>query len=117
MASVRLRLSVPADNWRIARIAFARRARRPLVRTLYFGRLLDAGGREDPSALASVRLSDQRYLRTSPGERFTVVAEVGAAAADPAQTFLIATQGYYEPWIGRAGPGVARDPGARAAAA
>src|SRR2546428_166516 len=114
--SVRVRLSFPADNWRIDRIAFARRARRPVVRTFYFGRLLDAGGREDPSALASVRLSDQRYLRTSPGERFTVVAEVGAAAAEPARTFLIATQGYYEPWIGRAGLSLARDAGARESA-
>src|SRR3989441_3273456 len=114
--SVRVRLSFPADNWRIDRIAFARRARRPVVRTSYFGRLLDAGGREDPSALASVRLSDQRYLRASPGERFTVVAEVGAAAAEPARTFLIATQGYYEPWIGRAGLSLARDAGARESA-
>jgi len=94
--SVRVRLSFPADNWRIDRIAFARRARRPVVR--------------------SVRLSDQRYLRTSPGERFTVVAEVGAAAAEPARTFLIATQGYYEPWIGRAGLSLARDAGARESA-
>ena len=107
--SVRVRLSFPADNWRIDRIAFARRARRPVVRRLAFGRLLDAGGRDDSSALASVRLADQRYLRTSPGERFTVLAEVGAAAAEPARTFLIATQGYYEPWIGRDGLSVARD--------
>src|SRR5206468_349592 len=55
-------------------------------------------------------------LRTSPGERFTVVAEVGAAAAEPARTFLIATQGYYEPWIGRAGLSLARDAGARESA-
>src|SRR3989442_3474830 len=110
--SVRVRLSFPADNWRIDRIAFARRARHPVVRTLDFGRLLDARGRDDSSALASVRLADQRYLRTSPGERFTVVAEVGAAAAEPARTFLIATQGYYEPWIGRDGLSIARDTGA-----
>src|SRR5439155_1129636 len=92
--SVRVRLSFPADNWRIDRVVFAMRARRPVVRTLAFGRLLDAAGRDDSSALASVRLADQRYLRTSPGERFTVVAELGAAAAELAQTFLIATQGY-----------------------
>src|SRR6059058_1243429 len=101
--SVRVRLSFPADNWRIDRVVFAMRARRPVVRTLAF-ELLDAQGRDDSSALASVRLADQRYLRTSPGERFTVVAEVGAAAAELAQTLLIATQGYYQPWIGRCGP-------------
>jgi len=110
--SVRVRLSFPADNWRIDRIAFAMRARRPVVRTLDFGQLLDAEGRRDSTALESVRLADQRYLRTSPGERFTVVAEVGTAAAEPARTFLIATQGYYEPWIGHDGLRAARDTGA-----
>src|SRR5438094_5849450 len=109
--SVRVRLSFPADNWRIDRVVFAMRARRPVVRTLAF-ELLDAQGRDDSSALASVRLADQRYLRTSPGERFTVVAEAGAAAAELAQTFLIATQGYYQPWIGRDGLRAAHDTGA-----
>jgi len=110
--SVRVRLSFPADNWRIDRIAIAMRARRPVVRTLDFGQLLDGEGRRDSTALESVRLADQRYLRTSPGERFTVVAEVGTAAAEPARTFLIATQGYYEPWIGHDGLRAARDTGA-----
>src|SRR6058998_3442310 len=96
--SVRVRLSFPADDWRLDRVAFAMRVRRPIVRALAL-RLLDAEGRDDSSALASVRLADQRYLRTSPGERFTVVADVGARAVEPARTFLIATQGYYEPWI------------------
>lgn len=110
--SVRVRLSFPADNWRIDRVVFAMRARRPVVRTLALGRLLDAEERDDSSALASVRFADQRYLQTSPGERFTVVADVGAAAAESARTFLIATQGYYEPWIGRTGLSAARDTGA-----
>jgi hypothetical protein len=110
--SVRVRLSFPADNWRIDRVVFAMRARRPVVRTLAFGQLLDAKGRDDSSALASVRRADQRYLRTLPGERFTVVADVGAAAVEPARTFLIATQGYYEPWIGHDGLSGARDTGA-----
>ncbi len=110
--SVRVRLSFPADNWRIDRLVFAMRARRPVVQTHAFGRLLDAEGRDDSSALASVRLADQRYLRTSPGERFTVIAEVGAAAAGPARSFLIATQGYYEPWISHDRLSTARDIGA-----
>ena len=110
--SVRVRLSFPADNWRIDRLVFAMRARRPVVQTHAFGRLLDAEGRDDSSALASVRLADERYLRTSPGERFTVIAEVGAAAAGPARSFLIATQGYYEPWISHDRLSTARDIGA-----
>jgi len=110
--SVRVRLSFPADNWRIDRVVFAMRARRPVVQTRAFGRLLDAEGRDDSSALASVQLADQRYLRTLPGERFTVLADVGAATAGPARTFLVATQGYYEPWIRHDGLSPARDSGA-----
>jgi hypothetical protein len=107
--SVRVRLSFPADNWRIDQVAFALRARRPAVRTIAFGHLLDAAGRDDSSALASVRVADDRYLRTSPGERFTVVADVGADATEPLRAFLIATQGYYEPWIRHGGLGAPRD--------
>src|SRR2546428_12492852 len=60
--NVRGRLSFPADNWRIDRGVFAMRARRPVVRTLAFRRLLDARGRDDSSALASGRLAGERYL-------------------------------------------------------
>jgi hypothetical protein len=109
--SVRVRLSFPADDWRLDRVAFAMRVRRPIVRTLAL-RLLDAEGRDDSSALASVRVADQRYLRTSPGERFTVVADVGARAVEPARTFLIVTQGYYEPWISQDRLRAAPDTGA-----
>ena len=109
--SVRVRLSFPADDWRLDRVAFAMRVRRPIVRTLAL-RLLDAEGRDDSSALASVRVADQRYLRTSPGERFTAVADVGARAVEPARTFLIATQGYYEPWISQDRLRAAPDTGA-----
>lgn len=109
--SVRVRLSFPADNWRIDQVAFAMQARRPSVRAHAISRLLDAEGREDSSALVSVRRADRRYLRTSPGERFSVDVQVGAAGAEVARTFLVATQGYYEPWIGRAGLSPARDDG------
>lgn len=100
--SVRVRLSFPADNWRLDQVAFAMRARRPIVHAHAVTQLRDAAGREDTSALASVQHTDRRYLRTSPGERFTIAAEVGVAAAGPTRTFLIATQGYYEPWISHA---------------
>ena len=110
--SIRVRLSFPADNWRLDRVVFAMRARRPVVYTHAVIRVFDAVGRDDSSALASVRRTDQRYLRASPGERFTVVAQVGAAADGLAQTFLIATQGYYEPWIGHSLLGAAHDSGA-----
>jgi hypothetical protein len=108
--SVRVRLSFPADNWRIDQVVFAMRARRPSVHAHPLSRVLDALGREDSSALATLRRADRRYLRTSPGERFSVEVQVGAGAG-VAPTFFFATQGYYEPWIGRAGLRTGRDSG------
>jgi len=87
------------------------RARRPGVHAHAFSRLRDAAGRDDSSALAGIRLADRRYLRTSPGERFSVDVQVEAAGAEVARTFLIATQGYYEPWIGHDGLSTAHDSG------
>src|SRR2546428_10203321 len=74
--SVRVRLSFPADNWRIDRVVFAMRARRPVVRTLAFDRLLDAEGLSDSSALARVGIAVKRYISTSPGELLATVPEV-----------------------------------------
>lgn len=56
--SVRVRLSFPADNWRIDQVVFAMRARRPGVETRALSRLLDPEGRDDSSALASLRLAE-----------------------------------------------------------
>ena len=108
--SVRVRLSFPADNWRIDQVVFAMRARRPSVHAHPLSRVLDAEGHEDSSALATLRRADRRYLRTSPGERFNVEVQVGAGA-EAARTFFFATKGYYEPWIRRAGLRTGRDSG------
>ncbi len=100
--SVRVRLSFPADNWRIDQVVFAMRARRASVQSHDLSRLLDGEGRDDSSALATLRRADRQYLRMSPGERFSVEVQV-AAGAEVARTFFFAIQGYYEPWIGRDG--------------
>ena len=108
--SVRVRLSFPADNWRIDQAAFALRARRASVQPHPLSRVVDGEGREDSSALASLRHADRRYLRTSPGERFSVEVQV-AAGADLARTFFFGIQGYYDPWIRRDGLRAGRDSG------
>jgi hypothetical protein len=77
--SLRVRLSFVADNWRIDRVALAAGIRRPDPRPIAAARLLDAAGTDDTTALASVRDADQRYLQTSPGQRFSAVFEAGIA--------------------------------------
>jgi hypothetical protein len=96
--SLRVRLSFVADNWRIDRVALAAGIRRP-DRPIAAARLLDAAGTDDTTALASVRDADQRYLQTSPGQRFSAVFEAGTVAPGEARTFLLESQGYYIEWI------------------
>jgi hypothetical protein len=97
--SLRVRLSFVADNWRIDRVALAAGIRRPDPRPIAAARLLDAAGTDDTTALASVRDADQRYLQTSPGQRFSAVFEAGTVAPGEARTFLLESQGYYIEWI------------------
>jgi hypothetical protein len=95
--SVRVRLSFPMDNWRVDRVAVAGRFRRvsPVVIPLAEVR---EGTTLNPTALASVRDADGRYLRTSPGQRFTAVFRPDASPAG-ARTYFLAAQGYYMEWV------------------
>jgi hypothetical protein len=98
--SVRIRLSFPADNWRIDRVAVAARFRRatPVVHRL--AAVHDAADRSDTTARASMLAADGRYLETSAGQRF--VAEFFAGPAPGVtRTFLLASQGYYTEWVRR----------------
>ena len=99
--SVRIRLSFPADNWRIDRVAVAGRFRRlpagPLVHPLAAVR--DAAERLDPAALANMAAADQRYLETTAGQRFSAEFRTGPAPADGVRTFLLGSQGYYTEWV------------------
>lgn len=96
---VRLRLSFPADGWRIDRIAGGL-GRRPELRTVPLARVVDGEGREDAPAAAALRAADREYLTTTPGQRFFAEFDVGPELA-PARTFLLAWQGYYVEWIRR----------------
>ena len=95
--SVRVRLSFPMDNWRIDRVAVADRVRRvsPIVIPL-----AEAREREtlNPTALASMREADGRYLQTSPGQRFTAVFRPPRSSV-ASRTFFLAAQGYYMEWV------------------
>jgi len=100
--SVRIRLSFPADNWRIDRVAVATRFRRPPPVVHALTEVLDAAGQPDTTARASLAAADGRYLETTAGQRFTATFEVGSAPpAGVARTFLLASQGYYTEWVRR----------------
>ena len=95
--SVRVRLTFPMDNWRVDRVAVASRFRRvsPVVIALAEVR---EGTTLNPTALASMRAADSRYLRTSPGQRFTAVFRPAASPAGE-RTYFLAAQGYYMEWM------------------
>jgi hypothetical protein len=97
--SLRLRLTFLADDWRIERVQLALDARRAVARALEPVALLDGDGRADTAALASVRAADERYLVTSPGQRFEVRFAAGPAPADSARTALVVSEGYYMEWL------------------
>lgn len=97
--TLRVRISFPADDWRIDQVRLARNVRRAPARTLEAIRVTTADGKEDTSALASIRAVDERYLVTSPGQRFWVRFHPGATADDSSRTFLLISQGYYIEWL------------------
>lgn len=99
--ALRIRLSFPADNWRIDRVALAREARRVRARTVPLARVIDATGHADSAALVNLGAIDRQYLQTTAGQRFEAVFDVGPDRADSARTFLLAWQGFYDEWIRR----------------
>jgi hypothetical protein len=100
--SLRIRLSFVADNWRIDRVRVAAVVRRPEQRRLAPASVTGPDDRPDSAALAAVRESDERYLSTGPGQRFTVTWEAGATAPGEERSFLLASRGYYIEWIRQA---------------
>ena len=99
--SLHLRLSFVADEWRIDRIALATEVRRPEVRVVRAAGVTGADGRPDSAVLGHLSDPDQRYLQTSPGQRFTLHFETGAPAPGMGRSFLLASQGYYSEWVRR----------------
>jgi hypothetical protein len=97
--SLRIRLSFVADQWRINSLAVATNVRRVDPRVIPIAEIIGPDSREDTAARAAMRDVDLRHLRTLPGDRITARFDVGAAVADSARTFLIASHGYYIEWM------------------
>jgi hypothetical protein len=94
-----IRLSFVADEWRIDRVAVAAGLRHPSPQRIEAAAVIDADGAANQPALESARALDQRYLTTTPGQRFTIRFNAGPVPGDSARTFLLATEGYYTEWI------------------
>jgi len=95
---VRIRLTFPMDNWRIDRVAVASRFRRVSSTAIPLAEVLEAETL-NPTALASMRAADLRYLQTSPGQRFTAVFHPRTAGSAGKRTYFLAAQGYYMEWV------------------
>jgi hypothetical protein len=100
-SSLRVRIRFPADNWRIDRVAFARKISRPEMRALPLAGLTSLNGMAEPEALASVVANDDRYLQTQAGQAFLARWDVGPGVEGRPRTFLLASQGYYIEWVRR----------------
>ncbi len=97
--SVRVRLSFVSDNWRIDRLAISTSFRRPDVTRVPLAAVVGADGTLDSAALTSLRSADDRYLLTTPGQRFSARFAVTASDEPSLHTFLLVSQGYYTEWV------------------
>jgi hypothetical protein len=93
--SVRVRLSFVADAWRFDRVALAS-YERPAFRTIGPMRVSTSEAGDEPDARAALQHPDERYLETTPGQRFWLHFETGGGAD---ATYLLASQGYYTEWV------------------
>jgi hypothetical protein len=97
--SVHVRLSFVADDWRIDKVSFATRFSHAPVRTIPLQTVTGSNGSADTAAFASLSDADDRYLTTSPGQRFSARFVAGPISPDSVRTFMLASQGYYTEWV------------------
>jgi hypothetical protein len=97
--SVHLRLEFLADQWRIDRVAIGDDVRRPRTRAVPLAAVTNVEGDAEPLALEQLRRADDRYVETTPPQRFSIAFDVGASPRDSSRTFFIASQGYYTEWV------------------
>jgi hypothetical protein len=97
--SLRVRLSFTADEWRIDWVGVAPDFWRPRPRLISVSGVRAANDSVASVVARNLRSADERYVQTSPGERFWVTFATGPAPRDSARTFLLASQGYYSEWL------------------
>jgi hypothetical protein len=96
--SVRLRVSFLADQFRIDQVRVASELRRVEPRFIQVAEVRDRDERSHPELAADLRDSDDRYLITGPGQRFSAVFDVGIDAGEE-RSYFVAAQGWYSEWV------------------
>jgi hypothetical protein len=97
--SLRIRLTFAADEWRIDQVGIAPRFTRPRPRSISIDRVRATNDSVSAVTRRNLTAADERYVQTSPGERFWVSFATGPAPVDSARSFLLASQGWYSEWI------------------
>jgi hypothetical protein len=97
--SVHIRLAFLADEWRIDELRVAAGVRTVRGKVLGVSRVDVGDSVVASTALRGIRDADERYLQTSPGQRFRMSFDVEPIGAGEARTFLLASQGYYTEWV------------------
>ncbi|HYW32141.1 MAG TPA: hypothetical protein VE869_11585 [Gemmatimonas sp.] len=97
--SLRVRFTFAVDEWRIDWTGVADEFSRPRPRLLPIATV--RADNDSIAALAhrNMRSADERYLVTSPGQRFHVTFNTGKGSPGMARSYLLASQGYYSEWI------------------
>ncbi len=97
--SLRVRFKFVVDEWRIDWAGVADNFSRPRPRLIPIATVI--AGNDSIAALAqrNMRSADDRYLVTSPGQRFHVTFNTGKGAPGVSRSYLLASQGYYSEWI------------------
>ena len=101
---VAVRLSFPADHWRIDQATFFETVRLAEGLVVPLSTVRTPDGREQPGVLSDLASADEAYLVTTPGHGFELVFRPGLGpddGMDRERTFLLASQGYYIEWVRR----------------
>jgi hypothetical protein len=97
--SLRVRFTFAADEWRIGWVGLADEFSRPRPRLIPVTSIKATNDSIAALAHRNLRSADDRYLVTSPGERFHVTFDTGPEPVNATRSFLLASQGYYSEWI------------------
>jgi hypothetical protein len=97
--ALRVRIEFPADSWRIDQVALAEVALPVTPRAVQPSRVRLADGSHHERALHAIGAADDAYLITEPGRRAFVDFAVAPPASGQQQSFVLASQGYYNEWI------------------
>ena len=96
---LRVRLSFIADYWRVDQVRVSFDVKTAQSRPIPLAEVTGRDGRPDRDALATMSTPDERYLQTSPGQKFTTRFQTERERPGRSRTFLLSSQGYYSEWI------------------